>query len=372
MLAVALAALAVQLLAWAWIAAGLNHVRDAQPEPGAPTPPRPLSIVVAAHNEESRLPALLDALEQQTHPAFEVIVVDDRSTDGTAALVEQRARAWAAEGGRDLRLVTVSPDEPEAAGRPPKKHALTRGIEAARHDRLALTDADTTPPPTWLSFFGLESQEPGTDAPDDGAVLVGYGPLVGGQGIGGLFVRYETVLTAVLTAAAVGHGRAYMAVGRNLSYPRALPARLGGFAGGLSGDDDLLVQAAAAAGVPVRYVLDRAAFVPSAAPPGVRAWLRQKRRHASAGRRYPVAVLAALGLFHASALALWLAPLALGWTGGALLAARLLVQRGALRRVFSDFDALDLSFPHPFLDLLYALYNVLFSILGALPDPRRW
>jgi hypothetical protein len=204
-------------------------------------------------------------------------------------------------------------------------------------------------------------------------VLVGYGPMEKTPGALNAFVRYETVLTAVLTAAAIGLGRPYMAVGRNLSYPRDLLDRAGGFdAATLSGDDDLLVQAAAASGVPVRYVLDPAAFVPSEAPATFGAWRRQKRRHASAGRRYPAGVLAALGVFHATSLVLWLAPLALGWTGAALLAGKLLVQRLALRDAWAGFDARDLSFAQPLLDAAYAVYNVAFAVLGALPAPRRW
>ncbi len=419
-LVAALAALAVQLLAWAWIAAGLRTVREAQPADGAPEPadpaafaglaalqkrlqgvpeapppdppspdaappPLPVSVVVAAHDEEAGLPPLLDRLAAQTHRPFEVVVVDDRSTDSTAAVVGAHAARWAATGdGPALRLVRVTEAEREAAGLPPKKHALTRGVAEARHDRLAFTDADGRPPPTWLATLARHAAAPPPDGrpegrpegvPDGSPVLIGYGPYRKAPGLLNLFVRYETVVTATLTAAAFGHGRPYMAVGRNLSYPRALFDRVGGFAGGadlLSGDDDLLVQEAARAGWPVRYVLDRGAFVESAAPPTAGAWVRQKRRHASAGRRYPAAVLAGLGLFHLSALAVWLAPVVVGWPGAALLAVRLLVQRAALAPALGAFDARDLTLAQPLLDALYALYNVGFSVLGALPSPRRW
>jgi cellulose synthase/poly-beta-1,6-N-acetylglucosamine synthase-like glycosyltransferase len=364
LLVVALIALGVQLAAWALIAVGLARVRARQPR-GDSAVTVPVSVVVAAHNEASRLPALLDALEAQTHRPFEVVIVDDRSVDGTAEVV-------AAHGMPALRLVRIDAEEAQPFDSPPKKRAIARGIDDTRYDRVAVTDADCRPGPAWLATLARHAAPQGAD---DGALLIGYGPYRKGAGALTTFVRYETMMTAILTAAATGLDRPYMAVGRNLSYPGDLLRRLGGFetaAPGLSGDDDLLVQSAARGGTPARFVLDPASFVMTEPPATMREWIRQKRRHASAGRRYVAGALAALGMLHASSLAIWLAPVFLGWTGAALLAIRILVQRQVLRRALVEFDARDLSFAQPLLDAGYAVYNVGFTVLGALPDPRRW
>jgi cellulose synthase/poly-beta-1,6-N-acetylglucosamine synthase-like glycosyltransferase len=367
-LILALAALAIQLLAWALIGAGLTRVRGGRPPGDDPPPDVAFSVVVAARDEAARLPALLDALAAQSHRDFEIIVVDDRSTDGTAGIADSRAQSMDVP----MRVLRVEAGEPEAAGLAGKKHAIERAIAVAAHGRVALTDADCRPGPHWLATLARHAAPDGDDA---GAVLVGYGPYHRRPGLLNALVRYETAVTGVLTAAAIGLGRPFMAVGRNLSYPRGLLERLGGFAGaapGLSGDDDLLVQAAARAGVPVWYVLDPAAHVSSDAPETTGRWLRQKRRHSSAGRRYPPAVLVALGVFNMTALLIWLAPVALGWTGAGLLAVRLLAQRLALRPAWAEFDAADLSFFHPLLDAGLAVYGVAFALFGALPAPRRW
>ncbi len=319
----------------------------------------PVSVVVAARDEEARLPNLLAALAEQTYPAFEVVVVDDASDDTTAAL----AGGLAAQDERFRLVRGTDPRDPR------KKHALARGIAAARHERLAFTDADCAPPPSWLGALAAHAAA----APE--AVLVGYGPLRARPGVLSAFVRYETLVTALLTAAAVGLGRPYMAVGRSFSYPRSVFERVGGFAHqihSLSGDDDLLVQEAHRHGVPVRYVFDPASFVPSEAPATWGAWARQKLRHTSAGRHYDRAVQAALAVFHASNLAVWLAPLFLGWTGAGLLAARFLAQRAVLRDAAHTFSESDLMLPQPLLDGLYVLYNALLAPLGVLLTPKRW
>ena len=422
-LAVLGVAFVTQGLAWAWVAAGIRRVREHAPlgereappatAPPATAPALPISVVIAAHNEAERLPPLLDALAAQTHqradgrPAFEVVVVDDRSADRTAQIV-----AWRADGFPvPLRLVRVAEGAPDAAGLPPKKHAIERGVEAAAHPRVAITDADGRPGPGWLATLahwatddpatgdraandraaddraaenlaGHHSAEGAGAARDAGAVLVGYGPYRARPGWLNRFVRYETVTTAALAAAAVGHGRPWHAVGRNLSYPTALLGALGGFAhsaGSLSGDDDLLVQEVARRdAAPVRYVLDANAAVPSEAPPEAGAFWRQRRRHASAGGHYPATVLAALGAFHGSNLALWVGAPLLHLAAGApygwgLLAAKLIVQRAVLSDVFDALGArADLRLWQPVLDALLAGYQVVFSVLGALPTPRRW
>lgn len=359
----ALAAL-VQLAYWAVLYAGFRRARRTAPAGGdAGDVLPPISVVVAARNEASRLPDLLAALAAQRHPAFEVVVVDDASTDATAALV----RAWAA-GHPNVRLV-------EHADGPRKKHALARGIAEARHELLALTDADCRPPPGWIAALAAaHAAEAGAD--EAGVVLVGYSPFRPGLGVLGRVTRYETFVTAFLTAAAVGLGRPYMAVGRNLSYSRALFRRIGGFAHSersLSGDDDLLVQEIARRrAAPVRYVFAPDSFVPTDGPASWRAWVRQKRRHASAGRFYARAAQVHLAVFQGTAAVLWLAPLLAGWAGAAVLGAKLLAQGLALRAAARAFGERGLMPAFPLLDLCYAAYNALVAPLGLLKRPARW
>ena len=409
MLVALVAAFVVQCLWWAAVGAGVRRVQEAAPSleapetekdvdgastpdasagpdvPSRPVEALPLSVVVAARDEAERLPALLDALAAQTHRPFEVVVVDDRSTDRTAQVVTWRAQDFPVP----LRLVRVEAGAPEAAGLPPKKHALERGLEAAAHDRVAVTDADGRPGPRWLETLArwASTTAEGLEAPIDesappGSVLVGYGPYVREPGWLNRFVRFETAQTAAWAAAGVGLGRPWHAVGRNLSYPRSLLEALGGFAhsaGSLSGDDDLLVQEVARTGAaPVRYVWDARAAVPSPAPAGWGAFWRQKRRHASAGAHYPAAVLVALGAAQVSNLVLWVgAPvlhLALGLPyGWGMLAGKLLLQRQVLGDVLDGLgDEPDLRLWQPVLDALSAVYHAAFAVLGLLPTPRRW
>jgi glycosyltransferase involved in cell wall biosynthesis len=96
-----------------------------------------VSVIVPARDAESTLLRTLNGLEhQQLDTPFEVIVVDNGSTDGTAALAEQHRLA-----PRVIRRVRG-----EGAGA-----ARNEGVGAARGEVLAFIDADCTPTPTWLA-----------------------------------------------------------------------------------------------------------------------------------------------------------------------------------------------------------------------------
>jgi cellulose synthase/poly-beta-1,6-N-acetylglucosamine synthase-like glycosyltransferase len=352
-------ALAVLILYAGLVGWGWRQGRRQSPGLSDDEPP-PISVVVAARNEAATLPALLDALAAQTHPRHEVVIVDDASTDDTAAVAER----WAAD--RDhARLVRVT--EPQS---PRKKHALTRGIEAAEHDLLAFTDADCTPPPDWLSVLAVAHA-----STDEDTVHVGYSPLEG-SGLLGWFSRYEAMVAGIYTVAALGYGRPYMAVGRNLSYPRSVFEAVGGFSpteDAMSGDDDLFVQAVhRRTDAPVRPLLDDRTFVPADAPASWADWLRQRRRHVSAGRHYDGTVGLHLTLLHASLVLLWLAPLFLGKTGIGLLATALLARHSHLGPAAETFGETDLLAVFPLWELGYALYHVTVVPLGLLWPPDRW
>lgn len=110
-----------------------------------------VSIIVPARNEEHNLRGLLTSLVRQTYPLYEVIVVDDASTDGTAAI----AREFADEG---VRLLQIS-GPPE--GWTGKNHACWVGARASIFPWLLFVDADTQLHPLALRStlaFALEQQ----------------------------------------------------------------------------------------------------------------------------------------------------------------------------------------------------------------------
>ena len=130
-----------------------------QPAPRAEPPGAewPLvSIIVPARDEERNLPNLLDSLLAQDYPAFEVIVIDDASTDATGALAD----AYATRDDR-LRVIHWTGPKPGWTG---KSAACWRGASAAHGVWLLFTDADTRHEPGALRAALALAQRAGAQA----------------------------------------------------------------------------------------------------------------------------------------------------------------------------------------------------------------
>ncbi len=124
----------VALLGTLWVAPKMARIQLLEPDPEDLEAP-PVAVVIAARDEEQTIEPALRSLLDGLGPATEVVVVDDRSSDGTPRILADLQ----AEYGR-LRSVRVD-ELPE--GWLGKSHALARGAEAAGEvDWILFTDAD--------------------------------------------------------------------------------------------------------------------------------------------------------------------------------------------------------------------------------------
>ena len=127
-----------------------------------------LSILIAAYNEEALIGETLRSIAALDYPgALQIMVLDDGSTDGTAAAVRDSEALFAGSSGRDLLLVS----EKQNRG---KARVLNDGLTLAAHDLVVTIDADTLLEKGCLVALveHLHASSPETAAVA-GAVLVG-------------------------------------------------------------------------------------------------------------------------------------------------------------------------------------------------------
>ena len=256
-----------------------------------------ISLIIAARNEAERIGLLLESLRSQTRPPDEIIIVDDRSHDGTSQVVDAFRTVL-------QQLVVVRVDElPQ--GSAPKKNALEAGIRRSSGDILCFTDADCIPPPTWIerieSSFG----------PLTGVVAGLYIPIWDDSmrapaQLGGLFrrfIEYERFKTSALLVGSVGIGFPWLASGSNLAYRRRVFDEVGGYKGhhlSLSGDDDLFVQRVRrSTHWKVVALAGPDSSVRTTVPSTWKAFIVQRARHFSAGRYYDPVTALLLAVYHA-------------------------------------------------------------------------
>ncbi len=229
----------------------------------------PVSVIIACRNELQNLKSNLQYIINQQYPEFEIVIVDDNSTDGMYEYVSN--------------LVNTSPCSIKLVKNDGngKKSALTCGIRTAAYEHLIFTDADCCPTSEkWISGMMSHYDE-------ENPLVVGYGEL-SGKTFAARFASYDAALIALQYMGFASLGHAYMAVGRNIAYSRKLWDTLAGFASHsdmASGDDDLFVREAARHIRPTVCILPEAKTI-SPAKDSILKLLRQKSRHVSTSVKY--------------------------------------------------------------------------------------
>jgi cellulose synthase/poly-beta-1,6-N-acetylglucosamine synthase-like glycosyltransferase len=321
-----------------------------------------ISVIVAARNEEKNISHCLQSLLSQRYPAdrFEIIIVNDRSTDKTAAIVEEyRAKS------SSIKLITI---ENIGSDLPPKKNALAHGIRQSKFDILAFTDADCFVPPMWLSCI--------SDGYDDKVgAIAGFSPMATGDGSffqkwAGLFLQYIEIKNSIGAAAAIGLDKAYMCTGRNFSYRKKVFDDVGGFEDikhSISGDDDLFLQLVQGkTSWEVHYMLSPESFVETIPPSSFRNFLNQRKRHFSAAKYYPTRMKMVFGILHTfnglCLISFFVSPL----IALIFLALKLALDGIVLYRGTEYFGNKRLVGRMPFLELISMVYNIIVGSLGII------
>lgn len=147
---------------------------------GAASSPPPISVLLPVYNAELYLEACLESLARQTQPDFEIVAVDDGSSDRSAAILQRAAR-------RDPRLRTL---------RTPHRglvEALNQGLDACRGALVARLDADDLAHPQRLELQAAALNR--ADGPDVVSSLVAHFPR---QELGEGFRVYEHWLNSLI------------------------------------------------------------------------------------------------------------------------------------------------------------------------------
>ncbi len=214
---------------------------------------------------------------------FEVLVVNDRSTDNSTEVLKRFKMQYP-----NLTVIENS-GNPNYAG---KKQALLLGLEAAKNDYFIFTDADCAPKSDqWLSSMasGFNSK----------SILLGSSPYNSASSLAGRLTQWETLLTAQHYISFALAGMPYMGVGRNMGYTRALFEASDKFQSHLhipSGDDDLFVsEMATSKNTDIQIQPESLTW--SDGPEDFETWWRQKRRHLSTSSSYKALPSILLGSF---------------------------------------------------------------------------
>jgi|KBSMisStaDraftv2_1062788.scaffolds.fasta_scaffold00109_2 cellulose synthase/poly-beta-1,6-N-acetylglucosamine synthase-like glycosyltransferase len=236
-----------------------------------------ISIIIPARNEAENIQRCLDSLFIQNYPSakFEIIVVDDHSSDQTSVIVKRY------DGVTLLELKDMI--DPGFQGSTFKKLGIETAISQARGNLIITTDADCVLPPYWLGTIEnyYRQQKP--------ALVAGPVRMVPGGSFLSIFQAIDFAILQGITAASMQARFHPMGNGANLAYEKSVFLDLGGYRGDelASGDDMLLIQKVATR-YPARvtYLKSKSAIVDTRPEPDWSHFFSQRIRWAGKTGRY--------------------------------------------------------------------------------------
>ena len=234
----------------------------------------PISLIIAARDEEKNLKDNLELWLGQNHNSFEVIVVNDCSYDETSFLLTEYQRKY-----QHLQTIELCESNVFKGG---KKHALFLGIKGAQFERIVFTDADCKPASKdWLALMNAQFT-------DQHKIVLGMGAYEKKKGFLNFFIQSDTLQIAIQYLGMAARGYPYMGVGRNLAYKKNLFFENGGFKKHIDlkwGDDDLFINQVARGKNTTICAIPEAQTI-SEPKTNFNDWIVQKRRHMSTAGRY--------------------------------------------------------------------------------------
>lgn len=199
-----------------------------------------LSIIIPARNEEDNIGACIQSILKQSYSKnlYEIIVVNDHSTDATASIV----KTFNEPNIKCIDLINFIGNETNSF----KKKGIEVGIAQANGELIITTDADCVAPPNWLQTIAAFYEE---KKPDLIVMPVSIFPSPSGEGLGVRFIEIFQALDFMtlqgITGSAVHKKIHSMCNGANLAYTKKAFNTVNGFAGInniASGDDMMLMH----------------------------------------------------------------------------------------------------------------------------------
>jgi len=322
----------------------------------------PVSVIICAKDEEDNLRQFLPFILNQDYPDFEVIVINDGSTDDTETLLNNLCVEYP-----NLRTTFVPVG---ARNLSTKKLGLTLGIKAAKNELMLFTDADCMPEDTrWIANMA-RNFTPQTD------FILGYGAYLNKKGFVNRLITYDTLFIALQYMGMAISGKPYMGVGRNLAYRKETFFLNKGFASTLnliSGDDDLLVNKASNSRN-TKVEISPESITWSEPNKTFKGWFFQKERHLSVSSYYKASSKFRLslepltrGLFYTALIVSFLFGNIVTQAASAVLfIIRIVIQLIILNKSSRHFGERRYIFLMPVFDIFLPLVNLYILTIGRI------
>ena len=330
-----------------------------------------ISIIIPARNEAANIKSCLDSICQQSYPAhlYEVLVIDDHSTDDTASIVKNYPAT-------NIRLISLQDFLQNGIINSYKKKAIEIAVSTATGQLIVTTDADCIVPTNWLQTIARFYSQ------SNAALMVmpvAFLPATQGGGLGAkllsIFQSLDFMTLQGITGASVYKKAHSMCNGANLAYTKKAFNEVGGFKGidHIASGDDMLLMHKIFSLYPekVLFIKSPEVIVQTQTAPTLKAFINQRIRWASKADKYDdkriFAVLVLVYFFNLCLMGLMIASLfssSILYYTLVMIVAKTLVELLFLFPVAAFFSNSKLLFYFPFAQPFHVFYTVVAGWLG--------
>ena len=322
-----------------------------------------ISVIIPARNEEANIARCIESALAQDYPKelYEIIVVDDHSTDGTARITQ------AYNNVRYIHLADYVYDKERVTAY--KKHALSTGIAQSKGELIITTDADCTAGTQWLRTIAARYEQ------ERPVMVVSPVDFTTGKGLSQVFQSLDFMSMQGITAPTLQLKLGNMCNGANLAFSKAAYENVGGYKGidHIASGDDYLLMMKLAKEYPgaISYLKSTDAIVYTPPQPDWGSFFQQRIRWASKSGKYDdinmTVVLGMVYLFNLSFLflALFCIPNPGYWVYFAgMLVLKTVTELMYLYPVALFFNKNRQLWIFPFLQPLHIMYIISAGLLG--------
>lgn len=245
-----------------------------------------ISIITAVKNESRIIESFISSVKNLDYPQekFELIVVDDNSTDNTYELVYELVK-----NQNNIRIIKTN--KKSIYG---KRSALIKGIENSQFSNIVITDADCVPSVDWLKTCAGQFEK-------GNEFIFGPAPYYNTDYFINKISSIENLKNQFLSFSLASLGLPYTASARNMGFKKEAFYKIGGYdhtIDSLSGDDDLLLREAIKNKLKISAFYSRNGMVFSYTVNNMNDYFNQRARHTQSSLYYLLRSKIILTIWH--------------------------------------------------------------------------
>ncbi len=321
-----------------------------------------VSVIVAARNEEKNILQCLNSLLQLSYPKdkFEIIIVDDRSTDNTANIIENFIQTK-----ENFVFLQIKEEGKILKG---KQNALSIAIKKSRGEIIMLTDADCEVSPKWI-----ETTVKNFD--DNTGIVGGYTVLDSKNWFDGI-QSLDWLLNFSAVAASIGNGFPISVIGNNFSIRKKTYDEFGGYENipfSITEDFALLQAVVKKTKYKIKFILSKNNLVKSFPCKKWSEIYRQKKRWGIGALEMCVSGIFIIGIGYFGHLAILLSFFILPlWKSLILVCAKIFIDILLLYKPIKEFNKLSLLKYFLHFEVYCFIYGLLFPIVPLFSKKVVW